>query len=110
MNMSLAIMIKQGGLAALLLATAQLAFAHAHPAQQTPAPDATVEAPHEVAIDFTEGLEPAFSKLNVVDAAGKQVQRAKASRSAISRRAPIKWNGQRWPTTAIARKAITCST
>ena len=79
MNMSLAIVIKQGGLAALLLATAQLAFAHAHPAQQTPAPDATVEAPHEVAIDFTEGLEPAFSTLNVVDAAGKQVNSAKSA-------------------------------
>jgi copper resistance protein C len=89
MNTSLAIMIKHGGLAALLLATAQLAFAHAHPAQlafahahpaqQTPAPDATVEAPHEVAIDFTEGLEPAFSTLNVIDAAGKQVNSAKSA-------------------------------
>lgn len=79
MNTSLINMVKHGGLSALLLATAQLAFAHAHPTQQTPAPDATVEAPHEVAIDFTEGLEPAFSTLTVVDAADKQVNRAKSA-------------------------------
>ncbi|CAN7294364.1 copper homeostasis periplasmic binding protein CopC [Caballeronia sp. LjRoot31] len=79
MNTSPASMIKHGGLTALLLATAQLAFAHAHPTQQTPAPDATVDAPHQVAIDFTEGLEPAFSTLSVVDAAGKQVNNAKSA-------------------------------
>ena len=79
MNTSLARMVKHGGLAALLLVTAQLAFAHAHPTQQTPAPNATVEAPHEVAIDFTEGLEPAFSTLTVIDAAGKPVNSAKST-------------------------------
>ena len=79
MNTSLANMIRRSGVAALLLATAQLAFAHAHPSQQTPAPDATVEAPHEVAIDFTEGLEPAFSTLTVIDAVGKQVNSAKSA-------------------------------
>lgn len=79
MNTSLINMVRQSGLGALLLATAQLAFAHAHPAQQTPAPDATVEAPHEVAIDFTEGLEPKFSTLTVIDAAGKQVNSAKSA-------------------------------
>jgi copper resistance protein C len=79
MNTSLAKMVRNGGLGALLLATAQLAFAHAHPTQQTPAPNATIEAPHEVAIDFTEGLEPAFSTLTVIDAAGKQVNSAKSA-------------------------------
>jgi methionine-rich copper-binding protein CopC len=79
MNTSLANMIRRSSIAALLLATAQLAFAHAHPTQQTPAPDATVEAPHEAAIDFTEGLEPAFSTLTVIDAAGKQVNSAKSA-------------------------------
>ncbi|CAH2788638.1 MAG: hypothetical protein CBARDCOR_4397 [uncultured Caballeronia sp.] len=79
MNTSLINMVKHGGLSVLLLATAQLAFAHTHPTQQTPAPNATVEAPHEVAVDFTEGLEPAFSTLTVVDAAGKQVNSAKSA-------------------------------
>ncbi|QIE23523.1 Protein YobA [Caballeronia sp. SBC1] len=86
MNTSLAHMVKHGGLTALLLATAQLAFAHAHPTQQTPAPDATVEAPHEVAIDFTEGLEPAFSTLTVIDAAGKPVNSAKSSVNASNKK------------------------
>ncbi|WP_086383593.1 copper homeostasis periplasmic binding protein CopC [Caballeronia sordidicola] len=70
---------RRGALAAAFLAMAQLAMAHALPKQQTPAPDATVEAPHEVAIDFSEGLEPTFSTLIVVDAAGKQVNSAKSA-------------------------------
>jgi len=86
MNTSLINMARHGGLGALLLATAQLALAHAHPTQQTPAPDATVEAPHEVTIDFTEGLEPAFSTLTVVDAAGKQVNSAKSAVDATNKK------------------------
>jgi len=86
MNTSLTHRVKRGGLTALLLATAQLAFAHAHPTQQTPAPDATVEAPHEVTIDFTEGLEPAFSTLTVIDAAGKPVNSTKSSVDASNKK------------------------
>ena len=86
MNTSLISMVRHGGLGALLLATAQLAVAHAHPTQQTPAPDATVEAPHEVAIDFTEDLEPAFSTLTVVNAAGKQVNSAKSAVDASNKK------------------------
>ena len=59
--------------------SAQLAFAHARPEQQSPMPDATVDAPHEVSIDFSEGLEPAFSTLVVIDATGKHVETTKAS-------------------------------
>ena len=76
---NIANMAKRGALAATLLVTAQLAVAHALPKQQSPTPDSTVEAPHEVAIDFSEGLEPAFSTLVVVDAAGKQVNSAKSA-------------------------------
>lgn len=54
------------------------AWAHAHVAQQTPAPDATVSAPAVVSIRYTEALEPALSQLNVLDAQGKQVNTAKA--------------------------------
>ena len=70
---------KRGALGATFLVIAQVAMAHAMPKHQTPAPDATVEAPNEVAIDFSEGLEPSFSTLIVVDAAGKQVNSAKSA-------------------------------
>jgi methionine-rich copper-binding protein CopC len=79
-------MAKRGALAATLLITAQLAVAHALPKQQSPAPDSAVEAPHEVAIDFSEGLEPAFSTLVVVDAAGKQVNSAKSAVDATNKK------------------------
>jgi methionine-rich copper-binding protein CopC len=79
MNSPIAPIALRGALAAGLLAAAQCAFAHAHPKQQTPAPDATVSAPHEVAIDYTEGLEPAFSTLVVIDAQGKQVSTGKST-------------------------------
>ncbi len=59
--------------------SAHAVFAHARPQQQSPAPDATVDAPSEVSIDFSEGLEPAFSTLIVIDAAGKHVEAAKAT-------------------------------
>jgi methionine-rich copper-binding protein CopC len=79
MNSSIANIAVRGALAANLLAIAPFAFAHAHPKAQSPAPDATVTAPHEVAIDYTEGLEPAFSTLVVVNAQGKPVNTAKSS-------------------------------
>jgi methionine-rich copper-binding protein CopC len=79
MNSSIANKLARGTLAASFLVAAQFAFAHAHPKTQTPAPDATVSAPHEVSIDYTEGLEPSFSKLVVVDAQGKQVNTAKST-------------------------------
>ncbi len=80
MNTSLINMVKHGGLSALLLATAQLAFAHAHPTQQTPAPDATVEAPHEVSHRFHGRSRIRIQHaLTVVDAADKQVNRAKSA-------------------------------
>jgi methionine-rich copper-binding protein CopC len=68
--------MKRGALAASLFAVVQFAFAHAMPKQQNPAPNSTVAAPGEVAIEFGEALEPSFSKLVVVDAAGKQVNTA----------------------------------
>jgi methionine-rich copper-binding protein CopC len=83
---NIANMAKRGALAATLLITAQLAVAHALPKQQSPAPDSAVEAPHEVAIDFSDGLEPAFSTLVVVDAAGKQVNSAKSAVDAANKK------------------------
>ncbi|WDD91831.1 copper resistance protein CopC [Burkholderia sp. FERM BP-3421] len=67
------------GAAALLLATgAQWACAHAYPVHQTPGAGASVAAPAQVAIEFDDALEPAFSSIAVTDAAGKPVTAAKA--------------------------------
>jgi methionine-rich copper-binding protein CopC len=54
-------------------------FAHAHLVRATPAEGGTVaEAPTEVALKFSERLEPAFSSAVIRDSAGKQVDRADA--------------------------------
>jgi methionine-rich copper-binding protein CopC len=55
------------------LAFASTAFAHATPTARDPAPDAEVAAPSAVTIRFSEPLEPAFSKLALVDANDKPV-------------------------------------
>jgi methionine-rich copper-binding protein CopC len=56
-----------------LLASTQ-AFAHAHLKGSTPAADATVTtSPAEVAIDFSEEIEPKFSSIAVDDAKGARV-------------------------------------
>jgi hypothetical protein len=86
MNSSIANKALRGALAAGSIMVAQFAFAHAHPRAQTPAPDATVSTPHEVTIDYTEGLEPAFSSLVVIDAQGKQVNSARSSVDATDKK------------------------
>jgi hypothetical protein len=55
--------------------TAGTAWAHAFLDHARPAVGATVPAPHEVSIWFTEEVEPAFSKIAVTDAAGARVDR-----------------------------------
>jgi hypothetical protein len=55
------------------------AFAHAFPDHAQPAIGGTISpAPSEVKIWFTEKLEPAFSKLDVHDAAGATVDKGDA--------------------------------
>ncbi|WP_250512964.1 copper resistance protein CopC [Caballeronia sp. INDeC2] len=66
-------------LALVLAGSAQLACAHALPKLQQPGPGATVSAPHDVAIDFGEALEPTFSKLIVTNAQGTQVNTANST-------------------------------
>ncbi|MEA3093976.1 MAG: copper resistance protein [Caballeronia sp.] len=62
------------------LASAQLAHAHAYPQHQEPGAGATVSTSQkEVAIEFDDGLEPAFSSIAVTDAQGKPVTRAKSA-------------------------------
>lgn len=65
--------------AALTLTVAQLACAHALPVRQTPSAGATVTtSQNEVAIDFDESLEPAFSSITVTDAHGESATHGKA--------------------------------
>jgi methionine-rich copper-binding protein CopC len=51
------------------------AFAHAHPVTMNPAPDATVSAPTEISIVFSEELEPKFSSLKLADSNGNIVSK-----------------------------------
>ena len=57
------------GAAALVVTST--AFAHAHLISSEPAANAEVAAPAAVTIHFTEPLEPAFSKITLDDASGK---------------------------------------
>ena len=63
-------------LAGPLIALAPVAAsAHAHLKSATPAAGATVSTPpSEVTIDFTEGVEPLFCKIEVLDALGVHVE------------------------------------
>jgi methionine-rich copper-binding protein CopC len=54
------------------------AFGHAHLSQSAPAAGATVSAPSELMLIFSEPLEAAFSTLELRDAAGKPVETGKA--------------------------------
>jgi len=75
LNASLA----RGLVAALTLTVAQLAHAHAYPTHQAPSAGSTVPTSQkDVAIDFDDGLEPAFSSIAVTDAQGKSVTSAKS--------------------------------
>lgn len=65
--------------ASCALLAAQFAWAHAYPTHQEPAAGATAPASvNAVVIDFDDGLEPAFSSIDVTDAQGKSVIREKA--------------------------------
>jgi methionine-rich copper-binding protein CopC len=62
----------------LLAATAltllsPLVFAHAHLKAQLPAADATVAAPAQLTLSFSEGIEAGFSSVSVTAADGKVV-------------------------------------
>jgi methionine-rich copper-binding protein CopC len=64
-------------LLALLLANAA-AWAHAYPAASVPNDGATVrESPREMRIQFTEGIELAFSQVTVKSAKGEVVSQGK---------------------------------
>ena len=62
-------------LALMLTAGAGQAYAHAHLRTGTPAVDSTVAAPAEVAIVYSEAVEPRFSVIEVKDSTGKRVDK-----------------------------------
>nr|WP_260332740.1 copper resistance protein CopC [Paraburkholderia sp. MM5384-R2] len=63
-----------------MIAACNLAQAHAYPTQQAPGAGATVTTSQkDVAIDFDDGLEPAFSSIAVTDSRGKSVTSGKAA-------------------------------
>ncbi|WP_233832013.1 copper homeostasis periplasmic binding protein CopC [Paraburkholderia sp. ZP32-5] len=56
---------------AVALVVSSSVFAHAHLISSMPAANADAVAPTELTIHFTEPLEPAFSKIALVDKSGK---------------------------------------
>jgi hypothetical protein len=59
------------------LAVASPAFAHAFLKQADPPVGATVHAPHDLRLDFTEKVEPVFCRVTVQAADGKPVATGK---------------------------------
>ena len=59
--------------ASIVIVSAAAALAHAHLLRATPAENASLSSPSEVALRFSEPLEPAFSAIVVRDASGRQV-------------------------------------
>jgi methionine-rich copper-binding protein CopC len=71
--------VAQTVVAVSFVGVASLAYAHAFPKVRTPAPQTTVVPPHEVSIEFSEALEPAFSSITVTDAHGNSVGTARSA-------------------------------
>jgi methionine-rich copper-binding protein CopC len=75
----------------LLLLATEGAFAHAHLDRAEPRVESTVTpAPREVSLSFTEGLEPAFSTVEVRDAEGARMDEGEAQISGRTMRVGLK--------------------
>ena len=78
MSSRFSIVLSSALLALSLPGSGSHAWAHAYPAVSTPNNGATVkESPHEVRIQFTEGVEIAFSQITVKAANGEVVSQGK---------------------------------
>ena len=76
---------------ASLLFGIQAASAHAHLGRAEPRVESTVAAaPHEVLLSFTEGLESAFSTVEVRDADGARMDEGTAQVSGSTLRVELK--------------------
>jgi copper resistance protein C len=86
------IFLDSRGVAAALLAVAIAtpAFGHAHLSKAVPTPGATVSQPNEVQLTFTEPLEPAFSSIELRDAAGKRIETEKTQVKDNVMRVPLR--------------------
>ncbi len=74
-----------------LLFGIERAYAHAHLSRAEPRVGSTVTpAPREVSLWFTEGLEPAFSTIEVRDAEGARVDEGEAQVSGSTMRIGLK--------------------
>ena len=69
-------MLRRLAALATLAALSCPAFAHARPKVANPAADATVEAPKEISIVFTEAVDAKFSSLHLLDAKGSPIATA----------------------------------
>ncbi len=72
--MTMLLFVRSAALAGILAGLSGTAFAHARPKVASPAANATVEAPKEVSIEFTEAVDPKFSSLQLLGADGKVIQ------------------------------------
>jgi methionine-rich copper-binding protein CopC len=66
------------------------AFGHTHLSKSVPAAGATVSAPQEIVLTFTEPLEPAFSTVELSDEAGHAIKTDKAAVKDNVMRVPLK--------------------
>ena len=79
--------------ASLLVAAFSATAAHAHAFLDHASPlvgGTVATAPHEVALWFTQNLEPAFSRVEVTDANGPRVDQGKAQVSGSTMRVGLK--------------------
>ena len=76
--------------APLLILGSGAAWAHAFLDHADPRVGSTVAAPREVALSFTEALEPAFCTIEVTDAAGRRVDDGKPSVASNVMRIPLR--------------------
>jgi methionine-rich copper-binding protein CopC len=100
--------------AALIALAAGSAHAHARLQSSDPAPSSTLASPpHAIRLQFTEALEPAFSKIVLRDAAGNEVHLPKAVPDKASPAVlavalpPLAAGGYRVQWTAVARDGHT---
>ena len=76
--MTLANVVRRSMATVVMVLAALPALAHSKPKTMTPEPNSTVAAPAQVSVFFTEGLEPKFSSLQLMDTQGAVVSKDKS--------------------------------
>ena len=70
--------VRRGVAGVVMIVAALPAMAHSKPKTMTPEANSTVAAPAQVSVFFTEGLEPKFSSLQLMDQQGAVVSKEKS--------------------------------